>query len=131
MYFPFLCWRKDSGDALLPHLGDAPRLDHDLDGVVDAVAGVVERGLKIGKREGVRVHRRCIKTLAGHQCHCTVGGAAPLAADAVDIDVVADDLRDIRLHLVVREGREADFPPRLTMWTASLMAASVPAHSIT
>src|SRR5690606_13173266 len=67
-------------------------LHDDLDGVVDALARVAQRGGKVLHHEGVRVDPGGVETLLGHEGVGAVGRALALAADAVDVDVVADDM---------------------------------------
>ena len=94
-------------------------LHHDLDRVVDPVAGVADRGRHLGEREGVGVDQLRLEALLRDQRRGAVRRAPAFAADAEDVDVVAHEMREIDHHRLVRERREADaaaaidHPPRL------------------
>src|ERR1700733_851564 len=88
--------------------GDAPRLHHHLDGVVDAVLGVADRGRQIVERESVGVDLGGVETLLRHEGFGAMRRALALAADAVEINVVALDVGDVDRRLVVRERGETD-----------------------
>src|SRR5262252_2771750 len=86
----------------------AARLHHHLDRIFDAVLGVADRGRQVVEREGVGVDLGGVEALLAHESFGTMGRALAFAADTVDVDVVAHDLRDIDRRLLVREGGEAD-----------------------
>src|SRR5215471_15927032 len=86
----------------------AARLHHHLDRVLDPVLGVADRGRQVAEREGVGVDLGGVEALLAHESFGAMGRALAFAADTVDVDVVAHDLRDIDRRLLVREGCEAD-----------------------
>src|SRR5262250_1193407 len=86
----------------------AARLHHHLDRVLDPILGVADRGRQVVEREGVGVGLGGIEPLLGHEGLGAVGRALALAADAVEIDVVAHDVGDVDRRLLVRERGEAD-----------------------
>ena len=61
----------------------------------------------------MRVDQCCVETLSPHEGFRAVGGAAALAADAEQIDVIAHDVADVDQGWVVRKGCEADFSPTI------------------
>ncbi len=87
---------------------DAARLHHHLDRILDAVLGVADRGRQIVERERVRVDLGGVEAFLGHEGLGAMGRALALAADAVDVDVVAYDVGDVDRGLLVREGGKAD-----------------------
>jgi len=87
-----------------------PGSDHHLDGVLDPIAGVPERGGQIGEREAMGVNLCRIEALFRHQGHRAARRAAAFAANAVDVNIVLHEMREIRRHRVVRECRKTDFP---------------------
>ncbi len=54
------------------------------------------------------VHELGVELLLVHQGGGAVGGALPLAADPVEVDVVPDDLRQIDRHRLAGEGGQTD-----------------------
>src|SRR5262249_44909461 len=104
--------REANGASLRRHLlrgRHAARLHHDLDCVLDAILGVANCGGQVVEREGMRVDLGGVEPLLAHECFGTMGRALAFAANAIDVDVVAHDLRDVDRRLLVREGGEADF----------------------
>src|SRR6266571_8112895 len=81
----------------------AARLHHHLDRVLDAVLGVADRGRQVVEREGVGVDLGRVETLLRHERPRAVGRALALAADAIEVDVVAHDIGDIDLRRLVRK----------------------------
>src|SRR5262249_22314627 len=95
---------SDCGKMPMPVLS---RLYDHLDGVLDTVAGVAQRLRQLVEGEGVRVDKARVKALRPHQGLRTVGGAFALAANAVDVDVVANQIGHVDRHGLVREGGKA------------------------
>jgi len=89
---------------------NAPRLDHDLDGVVDVILRVTQRGRQIVERESVGVKLGGVKTLLTHQRRSPTDRASSLAANAVDVNIVADHMGDVDEHGGMRKRGKADFP---------------------
>ena len=56
----------------------------------------------------MRVHLGGVETLLRHERFGAVRGALALAADAVEVDVVAHDMGDVDFGLLAREGGEAN-----------------------
>src|SRR5215470_1147952 len=103
---------KQNGASLRRHLlrgRHAARLHDDLDRVLDAILGVADCGGQVVERKGVRVDLGGVESLLAHECFGAMGRALAFAANAIDVDVVAHDLRDVDRRLLVREGGEADF----------------------
>src|SRR5262245_9066936 len=84
------------------------RLHNDLDRVLDAILGLADRGRKLLEWKGVGVNLGRVETLLPHIGFCAVRRALALAANAVDVDIVTHDMRDIDRHFLVRKGRETD-----------------------
>src|SRR5229473_2714987 len=84
------------------------RLHHHLDRILDAVLGVADRRRQIVERERMGVDLGGVEAFLRHEGFGAVGRALALAADAVEIDVVAHDVGDVDRRLLVREGGEAD-----------------------
>jgi hypothetical protein len=82
--------------------------DNHLDGVFDAISCVAECGGQIGKRKRMGMDFRRVEPFFRHECHRAARGAATFAANAIDIDIVLDEVRDIGRHRLVRERGEAD-----------------------
>src|SRR5690242_6270936 len=91
----------------LLHGRNAAGLHHHFDRVLDAILGVANGGREIFERERVRVNLGCVEALLVHECFGAVGRALAFAANAVDVDVVAHDMRDIDRGFAVRKRREA------------------------
>src|SRR3569623_3710264 len=83
-------------------------LHHYLDGILDALAGITQRLGKILQRESVRMHLGCVEPLLRHERFRTMRGALAFAADAKDVDDVADEMGDIDFGRLAGESREAD-----------------------
>src|SRR3569833_1361276 len=83
-------------------------LHHYLDGILDALAGVAQSLGKVFERESVRMHLGCVETLLRHERFRTMRGALAFAADAKDVDDVADEMGDIDFGRLAGESREAD-----------------------
>src|SRR5271168_3735232 len=83
-------------------------LDHDLDRILDALAGIFQRGRQILEREGVGMHLGRVKTLLRHERLGAVRRALAFAADAVDVDVVTHDIGDIDLGGFARKCSQTD-----------------------
>src|SRR5215813_4602094 len=79
----------------------AARLHHHLDRVLDAVLGVADRGRQVVEREGVGVDLAGVEALLAHESLGAMGRALAFAADAVDINVVAHDVRNVDRRLLV------------------------------
>src|SRR5581483_3666163 len=62
------------------------RLHHDLDGIVDPLARIFDRGRQVFQREGMGVHFGGIKALLRHEGFGAMRRALALAADAVEVD---------------------------------------------
>ena len=62
------------------------------------------------ERESVGVDLGRVETLFRHQRHRALRRALAFAADAIDIDVVLDEIGEVGGDGIVRECREADFP---------------------
>src|SRR5229473_8533173 len=84
------------------------RLHHHLDRILDAVLGVADRRRQIVERERMGVDLGGVEAFLRHEGFGAMGRALALAADAVEIDVVAHDMGDVDRRLLVREGGEAD-----------------------
>src|SRR5205807_3159087 len=98
---------------LFRRAGDRARLlvgHDDLDGILDPISCISKRGGEVGEWKCVGVNPGRIETLFRHEFHRAVGGAATLTANAIDIDIVPDEMRNIRRYRLVRERGEADFP---------------------
>ena len=106
--------RARSGDVAIGYsaaASDRARLaigHHHLDGVLDPLAGVSQRRRQVGERKCMGVDFRRIEPLFRHQRHGAAGGAAAFAANAVDVDVVLHQMRDIHRHRFVRKCGQAD-----------------------
>ena len=83
-------------------------LDDDLDGVLDTFACIAQGLGQILHVEGVGMDPGGVKSLVGHESMGTVGGGFTFATDAVDVDVVAHQMRHIDLVGFVGKGCEAD-----------------------
>ncbi len=70
-------------------------LHHHLDGIFDPVLGIAQRFRQIGHVEGVGVDQRGIETLLPHEGFGPVSGTLALAANAVNVDVVAHQVGNI------------------------------------
>src|ERR1043165_2541557 len=100
---PSSCWSPAlrlpaSGEGLLSRDSlrhAAARLHYHLNGVIDALARILDRRRQVFEREGVGVHFRRVETLLRHKGFGAMCRALALAADAVEINVVAHDVRDI------------------------------------
>src|ERR1043165_1884199 len=87
--------------------GDAAGFDHDLAGIVDAILGVADRCRQIVERESMGVDLGGLEALLRHEGLGAVRRALALAANAIEINVVAHDVRDIDRCLLMRKRREA------------------------
>src|SRR3569623_346328 len=83
-------------------------LHHYLDGILDALAGIPQRLGKILQRERVRIHHGSVEPRLRHERFRTMRGALAFAADAKDVDGVADEMGDIDFGRRAGESREAD-----------------------
>src|SRR5262245_28829315 len=86
----------------------AARLHHHLDRVLDPVLGVADRGRQILEWEGMGVDLGGVEALLAHEGFGAMGRALALAADAVEVDIVAHDVRDVDRRFLVRECGKAD-----------------------
>src|SRR5882757_1564307 len=68
-----------------------------LDRIVDPMTRIPQCGRQISEWERVSVNPGRVKALLGHQRHRAAGGAAAFAADAIGIDVVLDEMREVHL----------------------------------
>src|SRR6516162_2612040 len=96
-----------SSDCGIGPKGSLARLHHHFDGVLDAVARVAQCPRQLVESKGVRVDEARVKALGAHERLRAMGGAAAFAANPVDIDVVAHEMRHVDQHGLVREGGEA------------------------
>src|SRR5713226_3774184 len=94
------------GDAVDGRM--AMRLDDDLDRILDAFAGVAQRGRKILECEGVGVNLGRIEALLRHERLGAMRGALAFAANAEHVDVVADEMGDIDFSRLAWEGGKTD-----------------------
>ena len=94
-----------------------PGGDDDLDGVLNPVAGVAERGRQVCERERMGVNFRRIEALFRHQRHRAACGAAALAANPVDVNIILHQMSQICGDGVVRKCRETDFPAATSIAT--------------
>ena len=91
------------------HLG----LDHNLDGVLDTIFGIADCGRKVVEWKCVGVNLGGVEALLFHEGLCPMRSALALTTNAVDIDVVADNVCDIDRHFLVRKsGENPPFPLR-------------------
>src|SRR5580658_9499456 len=91
-------------------LPSMPDLDDDLDRVVDALARIFERGRQLIESEAVGVDELGIEALLLHQSHGAMRGALTFAPDAINIDVVANEVGEIDRDGLMRESGETDAP---------------------
>src|ERR1700722_11607696 len=83
-------------------------LDHDLDRILDPLAGIFQRGRQILQREGVRMHLGRVKTLLRHERLGAMRRALAFAADAIDVEVFTHDICDLWVGGFGRECRQTD-----------------------
>ncbi len=81
---------------------------HHLNRVVDTLPRIAQRGRKIGERECVGVDLCRVEALLGHQFQGAMGGAAALATNAEDINVVSHEMRDVGRDGLMWKSRKAD-----------------------
>src|SRR5262245_6719216 len=84
------------------------RLDHHLDGAVHLVLEVPDRGRQLIECKRMRVKRRLIELLLRDERCRTADRALPLAADAVEIDVVRHDVADVDERGLLRKGAKTN-----------------------
>src|SRR3954468_13197859 len=82
--------------------------DHDLDRVLHSIPRVADRLREVLHVEGVRVDDRRVEPLLAHERLGAVRRRLALAADPVEVDVVAHQVRNVDRDLVGGERREAD-----------------------
>ena len=84
------------------------RRHHHLDGVVHPFARVAQRGRQVGQRKGMGVDPGRRRSAFPPSAPSRARRAPAFAADAVDVDVVLHQMREIHGDGVVREGGKAN-----------------------
>src|SRR5215475_524294 len=92
---PFLRWKGEASLGRLLVGGVGLCLHHHFDGVFHPILGVTNRRRKVIERKCVRMNLRGVEPLLPHEGLGAMRRALAFTADAVDVDVVAHDMRNI------------------------------------